>query len=80
MSQKIIGLGFGPGGCIMLGDKVYRGNVGGVEVAQIVDNSVEFPDSLHRIYVTYTKENYMISSYENCSIEVMYEVPQEGRP
>ena len=78
MEQKIIGLGFGPGGCINVGDTVFSGKQKAV-IASIVDNSVEYPDALHRIYVAYSVDNQMITSYENCAIEVYYEVREERK-
>ena len=78
MKQKIIGLGFGHGGYIGIGDKVFSGNKAAV-VALITDNSVEYHDAMHRIYTAYTADNQIISSFENMSIQVDYEV-KEAKP
>lgn len=75
MKQKIIGLGFGPGGYVGIGDRIFSGNQL-VVVASITDNSVEYPDALHRIYATHTADNQMISSFENMAIQVDYEVKE----
>ena len=78
MKQKIIGLGFGPGGYIGIGDRIFSGKdaAQSAVVALITDNSIEYPDALHRIYVAYTADNQMISSFENMAIQVDYEVKE----
>ena len=65
MKQKIIGLGFGPGGYIGIGDRIFSGKDATqcAVVALITDNSIEYPDAMHRIYAAYTSDNQMISSF-----------------